>query len=330
MDFTKPLLALLDVVLLPFVYPAALLLKAIRRVGVARIPFCKRALLQTGVFPIRNHYYEPLFDSKALHRRLDQDRQLPGIDWNANAQLQLLERFNYNDELRQIPAFSTDSLTFYMNNRAFGSGDAEYFYNLIRAIAPRRIFEIGSGYSTLLAVQALKRNQENDPAYSCEHVCIEPYEYPWLEKTGIKVIRQRVESLDVSFFAELEANDILFIDSSHVIRPQGDVLFEYLEVLPLLKPGVIVHIHDIFSPKDYGHGLIVEKVLFWNEQYLLEAFLTGNREWKIIGALNYLRHHHYDQLQARCPFLTRDREPASFYIQRIAGEYPALPGPGEG
>jgi hypothetical protein len=109
----------------------------------------------------------------------------------------------------------------------------------------------------------------------------------------------------------------VFVDSTHVIRPQGDVLFECLELLPSLKKGVIVHIHDIFSPRDYLEEWLREKVRLWNEQYMLEAFLTANAEWKITAALNFLQHHHYEALEKACPFLTPQREPASFYIQKI-------------
>ncbi|MCG6533542.1 MAG: class I SAM-dependent methyltransferase, partial [Syntrophales bacterium LBB04] len=78
------------------------------------------------------------------------------------------------------------------------------------------------------------------------------------------------------------------------------------------------HIHDIFSPKDYLKEWVIDEVKLWNEQYLLEAFLTNNRDWKIIGALNYLHHNHFEQLSKKCPFLTQDREPGSFYIEKIA------------
>jgi hypothetical protein len=131
-------------------------------------------------------------------------------------------------------------------------------------------------------------------------------------------MRQKAEHVNKAVFAELEKDDILFIDSSHIIRPQGDVLFEVLEILPSLNPGVIVHFHDIFSPRDYLKEWVMDEVKFWNEQYLLEAFLTCNRDWKILGALNYLHHNHFEALRAKCPFLARDREPGSFYIQKIA------------
>ena len=146
-------------------------------------------------------------------------------------------------------------------------------------------------------MNALTQNQVDDPSYKCEHICIEPYEMPWLEESGISVVRRKVEDVELSFFSKLEENDILFIDSSHIIRPEGDVLFEYLELLPSLKKGVIVHIHDIFSPKNYLKQWLQDEVRFWNEQYLLEAFLTHNNTWKIVGALNYLHHNHYEKLK---------------------------------
>ena len=114
-------------------------------------------------------------------------------------------------------------------------------------------------------------NKQDDPSYTCKHVCIEPYEMPWLEKTGVTVIRKKIEDVEISFFSELADCDILFLDSSHIIRPQGDVLFEYLQLLPSLNKGVIVHIHDIFSPRNYSNEWLMGDIRFWNEQYLLEA-----------------------------------------------------------
>jgi predicted O-methyltransferase YrrM len=313
----KKTLPIIDVLLFLFVLPAGFLLKAVRKVGVNNMPFCKMVLMRIGVFPILNHYYEPLFNSENLRYSLDKPRDLPGLDWNDAEQLSLLEKFNYNEELEEIPLSKINELDFYMNNPSFVSGDAEYFYNLIRYKKPSRIFEIGSGYSTLLATQAINKNIEKNPSYFCKHVCVEPYEMPWLEKTNVKVIREQVETVDKSLFLELEENDILFIDSSHVIRPQGDVLYEYLELLPCLNKGVIVHIHDIFSPRDYLKQWVVDEVKLWNEQYILEAFLSGNHEWKVIGALNYLHHSYYDKLKKTSPFLVKEREPGSFYIQKV-------------
>ncbi len=305
-----------DAVAAPLVYPAALLLRRVRKTGVERLPACRNALLRAGVFPIRNHYYEPQFDLRRLRRPLAEARSLPGIDWNIAEQLELMESLQFADELADTPLEKPCSLRFYLNNLAFESGDAEFWYQLIRLKKPRRIFEVGSGNSSLLAMEAICRNQEEDDSYDCKHVCIEPYEMPWLEQTAAMVVRKKIEDLDVEFFSELEEDDVLFIDSSHVIRPDGDVVFEYLELLPTLNPGVIVHVHDIFSPSNYPEQWLVDQVKLWNEQYLLEAFLTQNSSWKVIGALNYLRHNHFESLKSVAPFLTQQREPGSFYIQR--------------
>jgi hypothetical protein len=293
------------------------LFKKIKNIGIQNLPLCKKALLYVGIYPITDHYYEPLFHPKYIRHPLSENRTLPGIDWNTDEQLKMLTNFTFSKELENLPASKVSDSSFYINNPMFGAGSTEYRYNLIRLKKPRRILEIGSGYSTLVAIMALRRNKEEDQNYQCEHICIEPYEYPWLETTGVKIVREKVEEVDLNFFSALGKNDMLFIDSSHIIRTQGDVLFEYLELLPSLSKGVIVHIHDVFSPKDYPAELVIEQVRFWNEQYLLEAFLTSNREWKIIGALNYLQKNYYENLEKTCIFLKPDRELSSFYIQKI-------------
>jgi hypothetical protein len=311
------LLPLIDILAAPFVYPSALLLKNVRRVGISRLPNCRNALVRVGVFPIRDHYYEPQFDHRKNKQPFSQDRKLSGIDWDVAGQLKMIASLSFAHELAELNQEKTGPLDYSLDSPLFGSGDAEYWYQLIRLMKPGRIFEIGGGSSTLMAIKAIRKNLQENPDYSCKHICIEPYERPWLEGTGVAVIRQKVEDLGVEFFSELQENDVLFIDSSHVIRPQGDVVFEYLELLPILKKGVIVHIHDIYSPRNYLKRLLADNVLFWNEQYLLEAFLSQNDKWKILGALNYLHHNHYEKLKPVAPFLTPDREPSSFYIQRI-------------
>jgi hypothetical protein len=316
--FLFSILPRVDFLFAPFVYLAAGLLRGVRRLGMDRMPISRRALLKAGVFPITDHYYEPQFDYRNSPRAFAGNRQLPGIDWNIAGQLVLLSGYSFTGELAGIAGdASTGPLKFHFNNGTFEAGDAEYWYQLIRALKPRRIFEVGSGNSTLMAVEAIRRNRAEDPGYTCRHVCIEPFEAPWLEERGATVLRMKIEELPLEFFSELAANDILFIDSTHIIRPGGDVLFEYLELLPALNTGVIVHVHDIFSPDNYPRAWLEQEVRFWNEQYLLEAFLSHNRDWKIIGALNYLHHHHYEHLKAVAPYLTPRHEPGSFYLQKI-------------
>lgn len=317
--FLKFCFALVDFALVPITATASLVLRAIRQTGFGRMPLTLRVFRKVGIYPLLDHYYEPLFNLSHLRKPLSEDRQLKGIDWNVNEQLDLLKRFKFNDELVRFPVDQQADHEFFYRNGFFESGDAEFLYNMIRLFKPKRIFEIGSGQSTLLAASAVTANRSENPDYQCEHLCIEPYEVGWLDELNVTVVRTPVELIDTSLFGQLDKDDILFIDSSHMIRPQGDVLFEYFEILPILKPGVLIHIHDIFTPKDYLEEWI-QSVCFWNEQYLLEAFLSYNAEFKIIGALNFLKHHHADELTAVCPVL-RDqlefREPGSFWLRRV-------------
>jgi len=290
----KKYLILAEFVLLPFICLSAWLFKSIRKAGLSNLPLSKKILLKIGVYPLIDHYYQPQFNFEQLLLEQNSERTLPSIDWNINEQLELLDSMKHFKELTEIPKEKHNELEFYLNNGTFDSGDAEYWYQIIRLKKPKRIIEIGSGNSTLMAIKAINKNKQEDSSYDCWHVCIEPYEMPWLEKTDATVIRSKVEDVDLSFFSQLGANDILFIDSSHVIRPDGDVLYEYLQLLPTLNEGVIVHVHDIFSPNNYVNMSFNDDTIFWNEQYLLEAFLSNNNDWKVIGALNLLQHKYHD------------------------------------
>jgi len=279
--------------------------------------YSEEIFMDEGLLPVLDHYYQPLINPKKhLIKSLREDRMLAGIDYNITEQLEILAGFKYNNELLKFPIEQRKENEFYYNNGAYKSGDAEYLYNIVRHFKPSRIIEIGSGNSTLMVKNAIIKNKEENSDYACEHICIEPFEMPWLKEIGVELVREKVEHLDKSFFQKLSANDILFIDSSHIIRPQGDVLFEYLELLPSLNPGVLIHVHDIFTPKDYLDEWIFDKHLLWNEQYLLEAFLTFNSEFRIIGALNYLAHNFKDELSDKCPIFAKQksREPGAFWM----------------
>lgn len=300
---------------LPLTVLSSLWLKLIRKMGYHQST--DRVFMKIGLLPVLDHYYQPMINPrKYLTKHLSEDRTLPGIDLNIEQQLNLLEQFNYNEELLKIPVGKTEGHAYYFENGSYGPGDAEYLYQVIRHFKPKRLIEIGSGNSTLIARLAIEQNQKEQPDYQCAHSCIEPYEQPWLEELGVQVIRERVESIPLTFFQQLEPNDILFIDSSHIIRPQGDVLFEYLELLPTLNSGVLIHIHDIFTPKDYPENWVIKEHRLWNEQYLLEAFLTLNTRFKIIAAVNYLAHHHRDKFSAKCPVFGSQsgREPGAFWL----------------
>ena len=301
------------------IIPGALML-LFRRFGPARLPISSSILKKIGVWPIRDHYYEPLFNDKRLSKSLRLPRDLPGIDLSEDEQLRFLKTLTYGNEFVNFVESEKESGKidcFNLDNDSFGPGDSDFLYQFIRSVKPSKIIEIGSGNSTKIAQHALVTNERVDDKLS-RHICLEPYEQPWLERfPGIELIREKVEDFDFSWESELDAGDILFIDSSHMIRPQGDVLFEYLNILPRLKSGVFIHVHDIFTPRDYWDSWVKDDVLFWNEQYLLEALISNSTRYQVVASLNYLKHAHYNALSAACPFLTETKEPGSFYLRVI-------------
>ena len=303
-----PLVAILT--LLPAVW-----MKLVRR-AIRVLPTTRRALETVGVFPIRRHFYEPLFAISDLKKSLREPRSLPGVALRADAQRALLLELNYQAELKGVPWEPGERALFHYHNSTFKTGDADAWYSVIRHFRPRRIIEIGSGWSTGMARLALLANHKADASYSCDHTCIEPFPPPSLGNLPVRLIREKVENVPLSVFDELTANDILFIDSSHMIRPQGDVLFEYLEILPRLRQGVIIHIHDVFTPRDYLDEWIKSDMWFWNEQYLLEAVLSHTTRYEVMLALNFLANDFPDDLARAFPSWGQERvQPGSFYIR---------------
>jgi predicted O-methyltransferase YrrM len=310
-----------DVIFSPITLFSAIWFKYIRTGSIWQMPLSEKIFMKVGVLPIKDHYYQPLVNpSKDVTKPLDEPRVLPGIDWNIEEQLRLLEKFDFADELKLIPSDkkSDNDLSYYYNNPSLCPADAEFLYNMVRHFKPKKVIEIGCGYSTRMALQAELKNKEDNNANGCKHICIEPYEMPWLEKLPVEVIRGKVEDVSLAVFEQLGPNDILFIDSSHMIRPQGDVLFEFLQILPIIKPGVLVHVHDVFTPRDYLKEWIVDIHCQWNEQYLLEAFLSCNSQFRILGAVNLLKRNYPEAVGKKCPMTAKipNDQPGSFWMVR--------------
>lgn len=281
------------------------------------LPLTRGRADAAGIAIVRHHYTTPVIMEADLHRPLDAVRDLPGIRLDLAVQRAFLAGLDYGDELRAIPMQPGDGYGY--ANDFFGAGDAELLYGIIRRDRPRRIIEIGAGWSSLLIERALARNAA-EGAPPCQHLCIEPYNADRLEARGMTVERQRVERLDPARFDALDAGDILFVDSSHVVRPQGDVVHEVLAIYPRLKPGVLVHVHDIFTPRDYPRRWLLHDRQLIAEQYLLEALLSGNDGFEIVCALNWLARDHRSLLAAACPVLMTlpAKQPGSMWLRRTA------------
>jgi hypothetical protein len=289
------------------------------------MPRCLRSERFRKIFPLWEqhgfhvtpaHFYQPIPDTQSLSETLwDRPSELIGIDMNDSLQLDLLRRqfSKFRHECEQLPTEPTEEPTrFYLNNGLFGGLDALVAYCMVRHFQPRLLVEIGSGFSSLILGEALTKN--NEPNL----VCIDPSPQNFLRQNlpGLhSLIEKRVQDIDVDFFSRLNPGDILFIDSSHTVKIGGDVNYLFLEVLPRLKPGVIVHIHDIFLPFDYRRDWVMEQFRFWSEQYLLQAFLMFNSEFEVLMANSYLNHYQREELKATFPTLPSWRG-GSFWIRR--------------
>ncbi len=269
-----------------------------------------------------NHYYDPLPIITELSDDIWNRRsKLTGININEKTQFQILKEFSiFKGEYDNFPLNKQKNLQiYYVNNKAFESVDGEILYCFIRHFKPKKIIEIGSGASTLLISQAIIKNREENNSI-CEFITIDPYPKNFVENKppGLtKLLKDKVQNISVSFFEELNENDILFIDSSHVLKIDSDVFYEYLEILPRLNKGVLVHVHDIFLPAEYPRELIHTSFRFWNEQYLLQAFLTFNEEFEILWAGSFLHLNYPSILEKAFNSYNRDKRwPASFWIRR--------------
>lgn len=270
------------------------------------------------------HYYDPVPDFRQITSTdLRRRREFPVIDFNFPAQLALIRRLAgaFGDELKVL-ATASEPEGFEFRNDYFAGFDAALCYGLVRELKPSRIVEIGSGYSTRIADQALRRNRTE--GHSGEMTCIEPFPEPRLTDATLEItlIQQPVEAVDLDVFEDLQENDILFIDSSHVVKAGGDVCREFLDILPRLKAGVWIHIHDIFFPHDYPAEWVIEKRIAFNEQYLLEAFLAFNRGFAVRAANYWLCLDHIDEVAGLWPGVATDFRSgspgcASFWMVRL-------------
>lgn len=251
-----------------------------------------------------NHFYEPIPDTKKLKNNLWQGySNLIGIDMNGKKQLKLLSYFvsNFKKEYESFLKEKTSiPYKYYVNNRSFASTDGEVLYCMIRFLKPKKVVEIGSGFSTYLLTEAILKNKKENNI-NTELIIIDPYPSKVLEK-GLpefsKLIKKEVQDVSLSFFHKLKENDILFIDSSHTLKIGSDVQYEYLEILPSLNVGVIIHIHDIFLPLEYPKEWILKYHRFWTEQYLLQAFLIFNNVFEVLWGGSYMHLKHSKLLKS--------------------------------
>jgi predicted O-methyltransferase YrrM len=253
-----------------------------------------------NVYPISN-FYSPLPVISNLQKNMDRwcrPSEMIGIKYDIEAMKQLVKRLDeqYADEFKKLGNYQQ------YQTLKFGPGfteiDALLLYYVIRDIKPKNYIEVGSGLSTKYCYMAAQVNTADGKDVNI--TCIEPYPYEMLYQIPqIEIIAKEVQDVELSTFQKLEEGDILFIDSTHIAQIDSDVTYLVLEVLPRLKKGVIIHIHDIAFPYNtpYPQDLYIfgkkppDWPWFFNEAILLQAFLSHNEAYQIMASIPLLRHH---------------------------------------
>jgi hypothetical protein len=248
--------------------------------------------------------------------KLSQRRLLPGIDLRIPAALALIRELRpFAAELDSVPYEANGSKGFWFENGSFTDFDAAVLYSLLRHLKPKRYIELGCGFSSLVSSLALERNHQEGAA--CEASFCDPEPRLDLNLSYGRLVKKRVQDLPLEMFTALSSGDVLFIDTSHVLKLQSDIEVELLRILPSLTKGVWIHVHDVFTPYDYPEDWVKRPVrLAFNEQYALECLLSGGNRYEVTIPLHCLVREHPAEMQQ---FFPRGRERAQSFWVRKAG-----------
>lgn len=232
---------------------------------------------------------------------------IPGIDLNADEQLALLDSFEPFYKELPFPTQKIEGFRYYYENEAYGYSDAIMLYSMIRHLKPKKLIEVGSGFSSSVTLDTNEKFMNG----SINCVFIEPYPKRLEsllkdhDKEKITIHKKGLQEVSLEVFKELKENDILFIDSTHISKFNSDVNYLFNEILPALASGVYIHIHDIFYPFEYPQEYLLQGRA-WNEQYTLKAFLQYNKAFKIVLFNTYLQSIHQDKVKHRFPLLYKN------------------------
>ena len=262
-------------------------------------------------------FYSPIPDlSRIPDTFWDRRSEMPGVDLGVERGFDLVEN-ELASPLREFnpPRDPTsDRFEFFLSNGLFQGGDADLLYAVLRHYKPARVLELGAGFSTLVSATAVRRNR--DEGHQTTFSSCDPYADPGLSIDGLdEIIPVAAEELDASLYGELRAGDVLFIDSSHTVRPGGDVVHLLCEVLPRLAPGVLVHVHDVFLPYPYPREWFEHNRWYWSEQYLLQAVLIGNAGLEVLLPAHAMWRTNPDRMGRAVHNLNADHPPISFWMR---------------
>ncbi len=275
------------------------------------------------------HYYSPYPDLNEVKKNEDalftiKGKELPAIDLNESAQLQLLE--NFKDIYPTLPFRENpvDGLRYSYENGMFNYSDAVFLACMLVNFKPKRVIEVGSGYSSTVMLDC-RDYFKMDTHFTF----IEPdtsrlmgllKEEDKKDEKRVKIVNNIVQKVPVEEFKKLGAGDILFIDSSHIVKIGSDVNYFLFEVLPALQSGVIIHVHDILYPFEITKKMIY-RTRAYNETYALRAFLQYNNAFKIIAFNTFLEHFHKEWFEKNMPLCLKmdatGHRGGSIWLQKV-------------
>jgi predicted O-methyltransferase YrrM len=267
-----------------------------------------RKLAGWRILRVRNgHYYSPVPSLKELERDapriFDRSlRSLGGIELHEAEQLKLLTEFGAFYAEQPFPETPRDATRYFSDNYWFGRADALFLYSMIRRFQPSRIVEIGSGFSSAVMLDVNERFAERsmrltfiEPDSSRLRKLLKAEDYD-----SVEIVERRIQDVDPRIVEQLGANDILFVDSTHVSKAGSDVNHILFELLPRLAPGVLVHFHDVLYPFEYPQEWF-KLGISWNEPYILRAFLQYNEQFSIRFWNDFMVTFHGDVIRKLMP-----------------------------
>lgn len=268
------------------------------------------------------HFYSPIPSLDEIRRDekriFDIPEELRAIDLNVDEQLGLLAIFaEYYKEL-PFREEKTRGLRYKFVNSMYSYSDGICLYSMIRHLKPRSILEVGAGYSSCVMLDTNELFFDN--RISCAFIEPNPQQFLSLLKRRdlrrIEVVPTRLQDVSLSRFSALSANDILFIDSTHVSKIGSDVNYLIFEILPVLQSGVYVHFHDIFYPFEYPKRWVCDLGIAWSEAYLLRSFLQYNSTFRIAFFNTYLEHFYEDIFRDSMPLCLKNRG-GSLWLRKV-------------
>jgi hypothetical protein len=259
------------------------------------------------VFYPLGHYHSPVPDTRELarepfrsHVSPEAPHPTPGIDWRGEAQVDLWR----NVIARQTPIDfasepSGDPHEYHTQQTTYPELDAFVLHAMLRYLKPNRLIEIGSGFSSPVSARVNRELLGSRISMTC--IDPDPPQYLVEGGPGISDLRtERIQETPLDLFDELGHNDVLFVDTSHVVKTGGDVPWIYNQILPRLNPGVVVHVHDAFVPGEYPPRWVLEGWA-WNEIYLIQSFLAFNWAFEVVLGVRWMVLNHPEMLEETFP-----------------------------